>query len=215
MRSSTSWAKKLFGRAVLLVGGEKRGQILMSSEIGRWIYDLAVDGSVSSIVEIGAWKGLGSTKIISEAMAKRSQPCVAFSLEANEGFFRIAQNNLGRRAQVELIFGTIVSAEDLDTADLSLAEQGWLEQDLADLGRAPIVLDRLPEKIDLLILDGGEFSSWAEFETLEDRLRSYLVLDDVNVRKNKRVEAFVRGKAEWSLLAKGGDRNGWSIWERI
>lgn len=99
-----------------------------------------------------------------------------YSLEANKVFHEVAQRNLHREKNVQLMWGTIVSPEDLDRTDLEEHEVPWLSEDEKCLVEAPNVLHLLPNRIDLLILDGGEFSTWSEFLALEARLARYSCL---------------------------------------
>jgi len=191
---------------------DPQGQILASSRLGRWIEFLASEPGVGSIVEIGTWKGLGSTLLVANAIREFGDSTVFYSLEANKLFHKVAQKNLHREKRVRLIWGTIVSPGDLDRANLEEHEVPWLLEDEKSLAEAPNVLHLLPKRIDLLILDGGEFSTWSEFEALEPRLTRYLVLDDTMVRKSRRVEAFVSSSRHWVEISKGTDRNGWSVW---
>lgn len=81
---------------------------------------------------------------------------------------------------------------------------------------APFVLDQLPESIDLLLLDGGEFSSWSEFQVLRNRLTKYLFLDDTHVRKNSAVRKWLLKTPDsgFALAFESTDRNGWSVFIR-
>lgn len=191
---------------------EPQGQILATSRLGRWIQLVASEPGVESIVEIGTWKGLGSTLLVSNSIRESGESTVFYSLEANKVFHEIAQRNLHRERNVQLIWGTIVSPEDLDRTDLEEHEVPWLLEDEKCLVEAPNVLHLLPNRIDLLILDGGEFSTWSEFLALEARLARYLVLDDTKVRKCRRVETYLSSSNRWVQISMGTDRNGWSVW---
>jgi len=195
---------------------DPQGQILDESRFGMWVKLLSGSEEVSSIVEIGTWKGLGSTKLIAEAIREREN-VVALSLEADESIHRIARSNLSEYAQggLELIHGTIVGSSELNTELLSAEEKKWLRDDLEVIERAPRVDHLMPEKVDFLLLDGGEFSSEAEFRFFEDRLKRWLLLDDTKVRKNRNVEIILQSSANWHRCDFGDDRNGWSVWLRL
>lgn len=128
--------------------------------------------------------------------------------------FKEALGNLGPHPAVKLIYGRLVHEDDLDSEGLTALEEGWFAQDLESLRSAPMASDLIPREIDFLLLDGGEFSTWAEFEALRDRVKGFLLLDDTRVRKNKRVEATLCSDPGWTRLASGPLRNGWSVWAR-
>ena len=77
------------------------------------------------------------------------------------------------------------------------------------------VLNQMPSKIDLLILDGGEFSSLSEFKKLKDRT-TYFVLDDTLLIKNNEVADIMRNDSNYQILYDNtSDRNGFLISKKI
>lgn len=206
--------KKLINFALCKVR-PTNGQILMNSQIGGWISLLSKDKQVKTILEIGTWKGLGSTKLIQDALTSRPDSVQAYSLESNPLFHAEAKTNLGSDVEINLILGRIVSISQLDSAELSESELKWFEEDVANLAKVNNVLDSLPATLDFCILDGGEFSTYAEFKTLLPRLRNWLILDDTNVRKNRLVHGELLTNRDWILITAGDDRNGWAVWKKV
>jgi hypothetical protein len=133
-------------------------------------------------------------------------------LEADAEIHRIARGNVPNDGRVDLIHGTIVSANELDDQELSNVEKDWFAADSYAISKAPYVLKVIPQRIDLLLLDGGEFSSFVEFRLLEKRISKWLVLDDINLRKNKKAHDFLGRDEYWKLVAAGQDRHGWAVW---
>lgn len=191
-----------------------QGQILANTPMGSWLRALVFDPEVGNIVEIGTWKGLGSTILLHNAARQRAERPRIWSLEVNPDHLAVARSNVPDDGIVNLVLGSVVELESLDTADLSLQEQTWLESDSAAISSVPNVLSELPHEISLLLLDGGEFSSYAEFKKLRPRLTKWLVLDDILVRKNRKVHAELSSRKDWRLVAVGSDRNGWAVWMR-
>lgn len=189
----------------------ERGQIEPSSSIGRWIELLVLSEETQNVVEIGTWNGRGSTLCIHNGCVQSGK--TALSIEASKPMWEKARKNLPRKSPVDLIWGSIVGPEDLDTEELSEEESAWLASDLAALESAPDVLRSVPEEINLLVLDGGEFASYSEFLRLESRLNGFVVLDDTKVRKNKLTEAWLESSNRWIEIVRGADRNGWSVWK--
>lgn len=189
------------------------GQITPNSRFGKWIRLTVRHRSVRTIVEIGTWNGLGSTAIIAGAIEGKPEKA-AWSLESNQAMFKEALRNLGPQTGLKLVHGRLVSEADLDSEGLTELEQGWFAQDVVNLRDAPIASDQIPGKIDVLLLDGGEFSTWAEFVALKDRATGFILLDDTRVRKNRRVNCSLRSDPDWLLLASGRLRNGWAVWAR-
>lgn len=202
---------KIFDR---LVAG-KTGQITPASQLGRFLMLAASDTDVTTIVEIGTWNGLGSTLCLQKGLEERRDGSTAdfLSLEANLDMHNQARKNLHPPRSVKLLWGTIVEVDALDGSDLSPDEAKWIVEDKDSISAAPLVLDELPLSIDLLLLDGGEFSSWAEFVSLRDRCRKWLFLDDTRVRKNRAVQEWALTAAESPFIPvyQSNNRNGWSV----
>lgn len=186
-----------------------KGQVSPNSRLGQWITLLAGAQSVEVILEIGTWKGLGSTLCIHNGMLPQTK---AFSLEVNPEFYAQALKNLPEGSSVRLLFGSIIRSDVLDSSDLTEEEKEWFANDSVLIDSAPDVMGDIPERIDLLVLDGGEFGSWAEFSKLEPRITGFVVLDDTVVRKNMKVDKFLSKSEKWELLDRGTDRHGWSVW---
>lgn len=205
-----------------LVGRFRKGQIGRGQPFGDWISLLVGDPDVFCVVEVGTWKGLGSTRLIADAIlgshVRASNVKVAWSIEANAKIFDEAKRNLAARygnPPVHLLCGRLVELDELDRANLTNEEKGWLMTDETNLKNVRSVVNQLPDTIDLLLLDGGEFSSWAEFKKLESRLSKWLLLDDTLVRKNRRVSKYLSESDGWKRVAAGEDRNGWEVWIRL
>jgi len=161
------------------------GQIQQSSDAGKWIACICSREDVSNIVEIGTWNGMGSTKCVYEAIKNTNKKLI--SLEINKDMHEIAKSFYQKAPQIELFLGKVtdklIDLNLLDAkffSDFSIQTKSkWRDEDLLNLSICPNVLDKLPQKIDFLILDGGEFTTFHEFNALKDR-SNFIFLDDVN-----------------------------------
>lgn len=92
------------------------GQILAESSFATYIDKIFTNHTLSNIVEIGTWRGLGSTKVIIDNIIKHNYTnCKFISLETNKEFFDIAKSNLAPyKNYVELIYGSIITPIDID-----------------------------------------------------------------------------------------------------
>lgn len=187
------------------------GQINLGTPAGDCLKRISSSSDVKVIVEIGTWNGAGSTRCISEGMLDSD---VLYSLECNKGMYDKAKPLWESKENVKLIYGNIISEHEMDTEHLSVQEQGWYQQDLAAMRECPNVLESLPESIDLLVLDGGEFSTFAEYSKLASR--SFIIfLDDTICRKNKKVREDLLNSDEFELIEDHPeDRHGWSLFKR-
>jgi hypothetical protein len=159
------------------------GQINLNDTAGQIIFQTCQKNDVETIVEIGTWNGCGSTNCIYEAIKGTNKTCL--SLEINEKMHELAKQNLIYKKEIKLIRGKItdklieISKENKQFfTDYSYEQKlNWLNSDKKDLLEVSNAMDQMPSKIDFLILDGGEFSSWFEYEILKNRSK-YIFLDD-------------------------------------
>lgn len=205
----------------------EKGQINRGSTLGEWIYNLCKKDDVNVIVDIGTWNGLGTTKCIHDALIdSEKKGFTVLSLETNPEMHAKANMNLPATENFRLVLGRIIESEELIPVD-SLGDsyfsekktrkedmEKWFKEDIENYRFVPNVLQEIPEKIDLCIFDGGEFSSYAEFQKLESRCR-YVILDDVNMMKNLKVAEYIRNNPEYTVLEDNPDeRTGYLIAER-
>jgi hypothetical protein len=176
----------------------------------------AADAAVETIVEVGTWNGLGSTLCLRNGIRERGGTRPLVSLEANREMHSQANRNVGNDPLINLVWGSIVKGSALDQANLSNEENDWFLADMINIDSAPDVLEQVPSSIDLLLLDGGEFSSWAEFVTLRNRCQKWLFLDDTLVRKNSAARNWLMNAPDsrFVLAYESTDRNGWSVFIR-
>jgi len=73
----------------------------------------------------------------------------------------------------------------------------------------------MPDKIDLLLLDGGEFSTLSEFNKLYSRSK-YILLDDTNTTKCNKVSKILIEDNNFELIfdEQTDDRNGFMAFRR-
>ena len=204
------------------------GQINRGSLLGEVIYNLCLQNDIKNIVEIGSWNGMGSTKCIYDAISEKKSEYLVYSLESNEEFYNICKENyknLPKFSNFNIVLGTIISPDENMDPMYNYDEiffnqysrdtqKSWYMEDLKNCENVPNILDKIPNQIDLLILDGGEFSSLAEFNKLKDRTK-YFILDDVNTIKNNKVARLMREDKTYQIIHDSNDRNGFLVSKRL
>jgi hypothetical protein len=200
------------------------GQITLESPEGMELYsrlkDLSQAGTIQTVVEIGTWNGLGSTKCILEAVQGTSTQ--VWSLECNGEKMDAAKQNLQSLVSptVHLVYGTIVNPEEVMSNPDVLEpfedeiNQEWLLADMKNCAMAPNVLSELPSTIDFLVLDGGEYTTLYEFTLLFPRCTSFIALDDTFTCKTKRVREILLAHPHWKEIYTSEGRNGFSLFQR-
>ncbi len=207
-----------------------QGQINRGSALGELIYKLAKREDVTNIVEIGTWNGLGSTMCVADAIKGTNKRFI--TIEMYDDMVKQARNHLSKlTGNITLLHGTIIDKSDLTWIDLEQIEEmvskgtappeihiehakQWLKKDIEQIERSQNVLTLLPDSIDMLILDGGEYTTYPEYLKLKDRSRIF-VLDDTKLLKCKRIRQELISEKDFKVIIDDDkDRNGYCIIER-
>ena len=191
---------------------EIQGQILMSSERCKLITKVIQEHNCQKIVEIGTWKGMGSTLCILKSMSTTSE---FITLESNKIFYDIAKSNLELyQDKLKMVYGTIVSIDEVNSfvsnLNLDKERQTWLNEDLHNLELCPNVLNEILTEIDFLLLDGGEFSTYREWEKLKSRTK-IVALDDIREIKTKQIYLELSEDNNYELIDSTSEGNGFYI----
>jgi len=164
------------------------GELRPETISGRLLGLLAGLSVVRTIVEVGTLDGTGSTRSILKGMRDRQDFAEVnfFSIEANRTAYELAVANLTPiPPNLHLTFGSLPHIDSpLLTFNTTEKEAIWWKSDLTSRINAPNIIDDLPSQIDLLLLDGGEFTGFNDFLKLSPR-SNILVMDDILSRKNK------------------------------
>lgn len=208
------------------------GQINRGSSAGEAIYTLSSDKNNMVFVETGTWNGQGSTKCFMDALFQRNDDSVLYSIESHKDFYDKARQYwdpitaMYKIEKLKLVLGRIIepsevmTLEDIEKSEVQLDHPDWKDWLINDMKQYNLadcknICDDLPEKIDVLLLDGGEFSSYAEYLRLKDRTK-IILLDDSNVLKNYKVKKELLSSDKWLLLLDySHERNGFIGFQRI
>jgi hypothetical protein len=200
-------------------------QIGRSQPFGNLIYDFIVKPDILNIVDVGMGGGLGTTKIIYDAIIESKKRNYNVSaIEIYTPWYEIAKSRLPKLENFNLLNGYITRRmmrphelpDKFFTGYTRKEAIRWYDFFTKEMGTVDNISDKLTEKIDLIILDGGTFSSYYEFQLLKDRCK-YFVLDDTNDIKNVFVlEEMISQPEKYSVIEQDHlDRNGWAIVKKI
>lgn len=210
----------------------KVGQINIGSKAGDIISNICKRDDVINIVEIGTWNGMGSTLCVIKGIIESGIRKNSTSIELDRDMYNEAIINLGDNIKyVNLLNGAIISIDDANWFDHSIvykiindgydqmgisAEHSriWYKKDMDNLRSSTNVIDKLPKKIDFLILDGGEYTTYPEWVKLKDRTK-IVALDDSNIFKCRRVRDEIISSGEYKIIYDDlYYRNGFSVFEK-
>jgi hypothetical protein len=192
------------------------GQITIDSPLGKFLNEQAK--SAHTILEVGTGSGLGSTQCLAEGMEKNA---VLYTIEGDRDQFIVAEENLnplvekGRR--IVLYYGILhrMILPYSHPHDSPVIREMYNAETRMVIS-APVV-DPIINTIDLLFLDGGEWTSIGDFLLLWSKA-TVIVIDDCNPEKAvKNVAALHfmhQNPAFRPIRMELGDRNGWAAFAR-
>jgi len=200
------------------------GQInFETGKLGQYLLHIAKDENIKTIIEVGTWNGLGSTRCILEGLKDRDINEYKFlSFECNpEMYSEAVKNNKEKLGNnFDIIFGKLVDEELLsswfDVGILTDEQRGWLTQDYNWMKDISNVSEVIPEHIDFLVLDGGEYSTYLEWNLLKERFL-YCALDDTMALKcNKIREEVLSQPNKYEIIDDNTqERNGYLVFKKL
>jgi len=191
------------------------GQINIQSAFGKIIYDLCKKSDIINIVEIGTWNGEGSTQCILNAIDNSKMFYTIESDIKQHSKAIVFNKKYTKMSNVFFLLGCIINQDELYTDNISTQERDWLRYDIDNYSNVSNVYNKLPKNIDFLLLDGGEFSTRAEFLKLKNKSK-IIALDDCNCRKNELNIKDLKEDNSFSLLYENlNERHGWAVFKRL
>ena len=174
------------------------GQIKIDTPPGKLLYNFIEKNDIKNVLEIGTWNGLGSTIVLYDALKGKGGKFSITSLETDKIAYKNAKKNLKNRKEINLLLGRITeiyempepSSIDFIKHNLNPENIEWFYQDLRRYKKTKNVFELLDTDYDLILFDGGEFSTFAEFEKLYQRTK-YFCLDDIDAYKQLEVMKYI------------------------
>ncbi len=175
------------------------GQITINSESGRLLHNFISNNEIVDILEIGTYNGLGTTKLILDAMKAKNTEFNFTSIESDKIFYKEAVKNLKSHSNlVNIKLGRIIEINELPDIEsiefekhgLTPANKEWYIQDLRRYKKIKNIFSELPNYFDFIVFDGGEFCTFQEFIKLSSKTK-YFALDDINTYKQYEVLKYI------------------------
>jgi len=187
------------------------------------IEQLASNDNLKTFLEIGTWNGLGSTRAFSNGFKlRKTQDYVFYSLECNKDKWLDASKLYTDNKNIHILNEVIWNEEPSDFYEIfpqcktNDTYKHWNEVDIINMKKCNLFLNRpeLPQIFDVILLDGGEFTTYYEFQLLKERCK-LLLLDDINVDKCKLIVQEIKNDNRWRIIKSLNIRNGYLIAERV
>jgi hypothetical protein len=197
-----------------------QGQIY-NDNFSKQIEQYASNTNYKTYLEIGTWNGLGSTRAFSNGFNKRDDDYIFYSLECNKDKWLDA-SKLYNNNKIHILNEVIWNEEPANFYEIfpqcltNDMYKHWNNVDLVNMKKCNLFLNRpnLPSIFDVILLDGGEFTTYYEFQLLKNRCK-ILMLDDINVSKCTLIVKEIENDKSWHIIKKENVRNGYLIAEKI
>jgi hypothetical protein len=199
------------------------GQICNDSFSSK-IRELAANIENKTFLEIGTWNGMGSTKQFVDVLRSRNDDYIFYSLECNSDKCNDAKKLYVADKNIMILNEVLFNIQPDNFYDIfpqcanNPMFQEWHKVDIENMKQCDLFLERddLPQKFDVILLDGGEFTTYFEYQLIKDKCK-YLLLDDINVTKcTKIVEEIKSEPTKWEIIEENRNtRNGFLVCKNI
>ena len=207
---------------------QSEGQINMRSKFGQVINAIARVKTFKSFFEIGTWNGEGSTACFMNALMQRNDDSKLYSLELMPEMFNKAKQfwswlpQSQYAHQLTLLNGRLIDQGMLSEQEImahpafpkvKLHFELYYQSDVDFFNNATNIGDQLPNSIDVVLLDGGEFCSYAEYEYVRNHLNpKVIILDDTNIIKCSKARQELLAEEQWHAYYDDlNDRHGAAV----
>lgn len=203
---------------------QQLGQFSKNTDCWNLMKELAQDLNNETFLEVGTWNGYGSTMAIVEGLRTRSNPnYIFYSLECNKEKHQAASQLYKDDKNVHIL-NEVLTKLPLEIIAKKFPfikkEDGkfheWAELDYQNCESCELFWGkRLASKkiFDVVILDGGEYTTWFEFLLLKNKTNIF-VLDDTRSVKNKDAYADLLEDSEWIHTARMFDNDTTDVFMR-
>jgi len=187
--------------------------------LSTWIKELCRDENNKVFLEVGTWNGLGSTRVFVDALKDRTDTTF-YSLECNGEKSAHARKFYEGVANVHILNEILVELtpeqlyEVFPEAKDDPEFNRWNTVDIENMKECKVF--SAADTFDVVLLDGGEFTTYHEFQHIKDKCR-YLLLDDTNTNKCKKIVEEVKAHPEtWKIVGEEQNvRNGIMMLQRL
>jgi hypothetical protein len=197
---------------------------ICNDEFSKEIEYYSLDLTNKTFLEIGTWNGLGSTKVFADSLFNRSDDYIFYSLECNTDKSLQAAKLYKYNDKLNILNEVIWNEEPdnfyqiFPQCKTDARYKLWNDVDIINMKKCNLFLNRqdLPDIFDVILLDGGEFTTYFEFQLLKDRCK-ILLLDDILADKCILiVNEIEQSPDKWRIIKKNTSlRNGFMIAEKI
>jgi len=201
------------------------GQFARDCDAWNVLREAGANTEYKTFLEVGTWNGLGSTRAFVEGMRTRAHSdFVFYSLECNTDKHLYALGHYVNDPNVHIMNSVLArpSKEEIRRVfPQAVTENGDLHiyagVDNHNISSASCTYfwdtPNLPKIFDVVLLDGGEYTTWFDFLSIKDRA-NVIILDDAFDDKCIKAHNFLCADPEWRQTAEMYDKGCTSVFVR-
>jgi len=192
-------------------------EVTLKDSFGSAIFKTITKYSISSVLEIGAFNGDGSTQVIAKALKKNGNNVSLTSLEYHPDRYKelventkgypfiktIHQSSIGTRSFTPWDFAKDVWESPYNGLKKSFDEEqvrGWHQNDIELIKQISSgFLEENTESWDAVLIDGGEFCGYDEFRLVKDRTQCIMLDDAYKAFKTFRARVELSNDPNWGM----------------
>lgn len=203
------------------------GEINLADDFGRAIVSTINKYNINNVLEIGSWDGTGSTACFIEALRDKNNSSLTCLEMRKERYNQLIENTknfnfvkcynestISSKSLLHKNFDEIWASEynKIRESNRNIV-QSWYNDDMSMLSNIELgFLERTNNTYDGVLIDGGEFFGYSEYQLLKDRTKCFFLDDCVYGFKNRQVGEELNNSEEWKLVAGSKTvRNGFAV----
>lgn len=178
----------------------------------------------TTFLEIGTWNGLGSTKTFADSFDDRLYDnYTLYSLECNKEKCEYAANLYINNPNIHIL--NEVLWNDLPSNFYELYPEclnneeikAQFDVDLENMKKCNLFLERpeLPEIFDFVLLDGGDCTTYFDFQAIKNKCRYLYVNDIINYKGKYILNEIIKDTKTWNIMAFNKKNNTFVLAENI
>jgi hypothetical protein len=205
------------------------GEINIFDEFGQAIIQTVKKYNLQVILEIGSWDGTGSTKCFIEALKTLKTPKL-YCIEIQKDRFENLVKNVKQYPWIECFntstiskatflyktFNEIWNSPYNKIQDNKEIVEQWYDNDMGLLETFQEgYLDNDKKRYDGVLIDGGEFFGYSEYQLLKNRTNVLFLDDYYQAFKTNQIARELIEDTDWEIIAGNRFfRNGYAIFKR-
>lgn len=202
---------------------KKSGMAPKNTDTWNVLRDYGADTKYKTYLEVGTWNGYGTTMAIAEGLATRTDPYIFYSLESNMEKAQVAQSVHATTPRICVLNEVLAQPPHEVTRatfpqidDVGGDAHKIYTTDSHNIAKSVLFTQRsnLPEKYDVVILDGGKYTTYHDFWAIIGKCNGIIVVCGGEDDRGRNIAQVLDADPNWKCVAELFDRECICIYEK-